>query len=137
MRYFRIIWLYGIVTVSIALFLSSCDYGGTHSDATGNYWSVGGPDSLESWRIYSGTGETVLLSILVYYCQDTPNYSIEILVNGSTIPDGMINGTVTSSITGQVLNSRSFKLLKVKTIDITRKKEGRISGHYSISVNMK
>lgn len=98
------------------------------------YWRVSENDPVD--RIYSGKGETVLITIWVYYSYDTPVSYVEILVNGVSIPDGEIKADVLSSSTDHVYRSRTFKLLKVKTIDIKLNKGGRTLGHYSISASM-
>ncbi|MHA2203015.1 MAG: hypothetical protein ACW991_04945 [Candidatus Hodarchaeales archaeon] len=80
-------------------------------------------------RIYSGKHfrEIVVLTIRLHSPPGQVEGTVEILVNGNPIEDGII--------VKKAMESRTYKLKAVQTIDIVLKtKENPISGEYMISI---
>ncbi len=99
----------------------------SHNNFVG-YWGLYADPKDQMDRIYSGTGETILLTIAITN-PTGGSARVEILANGSSIADGVLDKELG-------VDGRTWKLKGVKTVDIVALKgeEVAVSGHYVISV---
>lgn len=118
-----------IICISVAVVLICCGSGvagiATHS---GN-WGLNANAEDTQDRLFSGESESVLLTIELSR-PTGPSAQVEILVNGSSIPDGVLENELA------VDDARTWKLTDVVTIDIVglEATSNITRGRYTISV---
>ena len=118
-----------LVLLVIALFsLSGCAIKvatHAHSNFVG-FWGLNADPNDKTDRIYSGTGETILLTLAIINPAGG-SAKVEILVNGSPIVDGVLDKELG-------IDGRTWKLKDVHTVDVAARTTDRVSGNYVISV---
>jgi hypothetical protein len=93
----------------------------THQGGYGLY-----PGQKKSQRIFSGTAETMFLTVNIDSPPGQVKGKIEVLVNGAPIPNGIINK--------YGFDARTFTIQRVKVVDILLRSPDVVTGHYDISV---